>query len=71
MILKLTYPTSYYLISYKCSITGWLPFPEYIHSNYEVVAKKQLVLPRVGVLHHFTLKQSAYEAIILTYVNTK
>ena len=29
----------------------------YIHSNYDVVAKKQLVgvLPRVGVLHHFIL----------------
>ena len=29
----------------------------YIHSNYDVAAKKQLVgvLPRVGVLHHFTL----------------
>ena len=32
----------------------------YIHSNYDVVAKKQLVgvLPRVGVLHHFTLRIS-------------
>ena len=35
----------------------------YIHSNYDVVAKKQLVgeLPRVGVLHHFTpIKRRIY-----------
>ena len=67
MILKLKYPTSCYVISYKCSVTGWLFFSMYAHNNNDVVAKKQLegVLPRVGVLHHFTLLKLRGDAIHL------
>ena len=71
IILTLKYPTSCYLIFCRSSVTGWLSFPMYIHSNYDVLARKQLVgvLPRVGVLHHFTLipKQNGSDLTMYKY----